>query len=381
MIDIIKTRIIHLKKEWISLLFWLSFPIIATILVIILTDAVQEDIKIPIGVVLEEESPLTTELYQAIQETPLLRTYVLDENEAIDQLNKQELDSVFVIRKGYESNIRQNNRDQLIMGYRTNLSFGYIPVSEMIVSYVQQDASRSKSAYVVKDLIEYYNSDINPTWDEVIEQSKLIQIEQSLLHSSFTFNGNNESKHDETVTIFKTWSLWAIFSLLSSLLIFDWIIKEKQSNLVSRFTFMRFSFKSYLFQNFIVYTLLLYAIDLLAVVLFKLILNEVVALSFIFSILSYRLLINMGAFLFSSLFRHTYLYYSSAFIVSLLTAILSGAILPVEGIMSRFLWLEHFNPLNSFLSGHVFNIWLLVFILFMIFWYLRKDDDDDVKSK
>lgn len=373
MINIIKTRFIHLKKEWLALLIWLIFPVIATLLMIYLTDTIQDDVRIPIGIVLEEETVLSTELYESIKETPLLRAVKLSEDEAKNQLNKQDLDSVFVIRDGYENNIKKNNRNRLIMSYRSDLSIGYIPVSEMIISYVQQDASRSKSVYAIKDLLEKYNSKMNVTYDEVINQSKIIQEEQSLIHSTFAFNNDRVNKTNDKVDIFKPWHLWAIFTLLATLLIFDWVIKERKSKTTIRFTFMRISFKTYLLQNFVIYTVILGAFDLLTLVAFNMIFDETMSLYFIFVILSYRLLINTGAFLFSLMFNNNFFHYSSAFIVTLITAILSGAIIPIDGIINRFSWIETLNPLNSFLSGEVLNIWVLIFILLILFWYVKKE--------
>src|SRR5690625_7077636 len=100
--DILQTRLIHWKKQWLHLLFWFIFPIITTILIITATNAIQDETKVPVGIVLGENTQLAENLFESIKENPLIRVYELNESEAIDQLNKHELDSVFVIKKGYE---------------------------------------------------------------------------------------------------------------------------------------------------------------------------------------------------------------------------------------------------------------------------------------
>ena len=364
MIDIIQTRIIHWKKEWMSLLFWLVFPILLTLLLITIVNDIQTDTKVPIGIVMEEETPLAIELYESIEANPLVRVYKLDEIEATYKLGKHELDSVFVIRKGYESNVRKNSRHRLILSYKSDLSLAYIPVSEMIVSYVQQDTGRSKAASVIKQLSEQYKTDQYWTWDEIIERSKIIQTEQSLLHTTFAFTNPDNLESDHDFTIFKTWSLWAIFALLATLLLSDWVIKEKRSSIRPRFAFMSISFKSYLLQNLVVMTVLLYLFDLLAMVIFYFYLTEPITLSLFSTLFFYRLTISSGAFLLALVFKNSHLYFSTSFALTLLIAIMSGAILPIEGIIKRFPWME---------TSHLFYALLVIFILSIGIWYARKE--------
>src|SRR5690625_1339194 len=156
MISIIKMRLLHWKKQVFTLLLWLLFPIIATICTIFLTNTVQEDSQIPVGIVMEEESQLAYELLEAINQTNFIRAEKMSERAALHSLETHEMDSVIIIREGYQEQIANGSRNRLLVSYKSDLSFAYTPVSEMIISRVQQDTGRSKAAYTVKELSEAY---------------------------------------------------------------------------------------------------------------------------------------------------------------------------------------------------------------------------------
>lgn len=372
MIDIFKTRLIHLKKQWPSLLFWLLLPIGATVIIISITNSIQADTKVPVGVVLEEETDLAMDLYDSIKQTPFIRVHETTEEEALYKLKKHELDSVFIIHDGYEEQIRLGHRNRLVTSYQSDLSFAYSPVKEMIVSYAQQETGRSKAAHTVQMLSEQYNQNKRWTWEEIIKKSKSIQKEENLLQTRFSFANTEQIAASNELIIWNTWGLWAIFSVLSTFLLFDWLIKENNANILPRFAFIRFSFKNYILKNFLLYTMLYLLFDAIAISVFHTFLHEPISLSFIGAIISFRLIVNTGIFLFARCFKNIFLFYSVSFVVILFLAITSGAILPVDGIVTRYKWIEHLHPLHPFLSGEIGYVWLIILSLFITIWYVRR---------
>lgn len=367
------TRLIHLKKQWLILLFWLLFPIFSTMIIITLANKIQEDTKVPVGLVLEEETPLTLELYHSMKTIPLIRVYQLSETEAIDQLNKHQLDSVFVIRKDYDNKIRKGSRNRLVTGYQSDLSLAYLPVQEIILSYVQQDAGRSKAAHVVNKLRDQYAGHQQWTWDSIVEKSRHIQVEQQLLHTTFSFTNTDIKEQDTGFTLLKPWAIWSLSTLLSTFLLFDWLIKERRPGIMPRFAFMRLSLKSFLIQNLIIYVVLQLIFDAIALTSFYLFFKETITFSVISAVIFYRLLISLGAFLFALPFKNTYVFYSASFVVTLLMAIGSGALLPIDGVVRRYPWFEWINPLHAFLSMEWLNIWLPTCLILLTLWYVRKE--------
>ncbi|RKQ37965.1 ABC transporter permease [Oceanobacillus halophilus] len=369
MIDIIKTRFIHWKKQRISLLFWLLFPMICTIFIIQLITAIQEDSQIPVGIVMEEDTVLANHLYAKIKNTPILRVVNVTETEAKQKVESHELDSAFVIQEDYEENIKKGKRNWLIKSYSSNLSFAFTPVKEMIISFVQEETGRSKTAHTVHDLST--DSEIKFSWEEVTKKAKNIQVEEDLLLTTFSFANTPNASKDPNITPVNTWGIWAVLSLLSTFLIFDWVIKERKSVLLLRYPFIRFSIKSFLLRNLLLYTMLLFFVDIITVILFHYVLNESLTLAGIGLLFMYRFMINLGAFLSGLMFHRLMSYYGFSFIITMFISILSGATVPIDGLTNRFPWIVIYNPLYSFLEQEWFNPWLLLLLLVVILWRIK----------
>ncbi|MFA1821244.1 ABC transporter permease [Virgibacillus oceani] len=373
MISILKMRLLHWRKQVLTLLFWLLFPMVATISVMYITSNVQEDSEIPVGVVMEEDSMLANELVESIMQTDFIRVEEMTEKEALRSLEMHELDSVFVIRDGYQDQVERGTRNRLLMTYQSDLSFAYTPVSEMIISYVQQDTGRSKAAYTVLDLSEAYDIANLWSWEEVVAKSKEVEAEENLLQTAFSFQGAVPDSSDGNMILLDAWGLWTVFSILAALLLFDWLIKERRNNLYPRFIFFRISFKLYLMLNALIYTLLFLIFDFLTVFTFHIFLGGELSWFFLFVLISYRFMLNTGVFLFTMLFRSVSMFYTVSFALTLLIAIISGAVLPTEGLTNRISLLEILNPFRAFLNGEASLIWLLIFLLFIGLWFIRKE--------
>jgi len=372
--NIILTRFIHLKKHWVSFIFWLILPLIGTITIIQMADELGEDSKIPVGMVLEESTTQALALYQSIQDNSLLAVEKLNENEALNKLEKHELDSVFIIKKGYEESIKQGNRNRLVTSYHSNLSFAYTTVKEMIVSLVQQDTGRSKAAYIVNDLSEEYHQKEKWTWDEIVETSEIVQEEENLLNNSFSYSEVNQTNEKPTDALLNPWGIWAVLSVLCSLFIFDWVVKERITPTRQRFFFLKISHHGYLIRNLVIYTIILFLVD----IVFFLIINQLYTtknINFILTLLSFKLMILLGSFLVALCFRKLFNYYSFSVVLTLIIAIISGAVFPIKDITSLYQNIAWLNPFHAFLSEDITFIWTIILTIFTIVWYFREEND------
>ncbi|WP_179151890.1 ABC transporter permease [Oceanobacillus senegalensis] len=367
MVEILTTRWFHWKKQIFSLLFWLLFPIIGTLVLLQVLNTLQEDSKIPVGIVMEDESHLAEELYQSIKQTPFIRIDELTEIEAKQMVQNHKLDSAFIIEENYEKEIIKGNRNWLITAYSSNLSFAYQPVKEMIVSYVQEDTGRSKAAAAIYAINEEAKS--NWTLQEIITKTKEIQLRENLLRTTFSING--KGKGDSTTNIWSIWGIWAILTILSTFFLFDWVIKGQQSATRLRFTFMKYSWKGFLLRNLLLHTILFYLFDIVASILFYIFVQENLTWKLLFFIFLYRVMVNLAAFLIALLFNKLYVYYSVSFIITMIVTIISGAILPMDRIIKHFPWIEAINPFQSFLEKNWGNPWLILFIIWMIIWLIK----------
>jgi len=374
MIAILQTRLLHWKKQWLSLLFWILLPMMITVVFVSVANAIQEESKIPVGIVMEDDSALSENLYDSLKASPLIRVVRVSEAGAKLQVENHELDSAFVIRDGYADKIQSGNRNRLIKSYKSDLSFAYTPVSEMIISHIQEDTGRSKAAHTVRSLHDYFQGSEQPwTWEEIVATSKEIQAEENLLRTTFSFSSTGGTTDTKEITLWNIWGLWGVLSMLTTFLLFDWVIKEKNSNIIPRFAFIRFSFKSYLLQTGLWYTILLFMVDLITVAVFHYFLNEPVTWSLIAAILSYRLTLNFAAGILALISRHLSVYYSVSFILTLGLALISGAIIPIDGIMDQIPWLKLINPMIPFLDREFVQPWLIVLVIVLGIWLIRKE--------
>ncbi|SHG34462.1 ABC transporter permease [Ornithinibacillus halophilus] len=363
------TRMFFWKKQWPNLLFWFAFPFVACLSIIHLTDRIQEDVQVPVGFVLEEETLKTDELLQKLEQSDLITPTLLTEEEAIHQLQIHELDSVFIIHEGYEEQIRKGNRNNLVTGIKSNMSFAYSSVKEMVISMVQEETVRSKAAYTVMGLNEQYSGSDSWSYDEIIDETYEVQQQENLITSNLLFNDSVEATEKPSFIEWNTWGLWAIFGLLSTLLLMDWIIKEKNSNTFIRFSFIKIPWHRYLLYTLILYFLAFSLTDLLAIF----ILDETFSVRILMVLLSFRLTALIMSFFLALLFNNRLVYYGVAFAITLFISVISGVIIPIDGLISNLHWLEGINPINAIQNNEVTISWLFITILGLLLWLIRKE--------
>ncbi|AIF45376.1 ABC transporter permease [Virgibacillus sp. SK37] len=373
---ILTTRLLFWKRQKGMLLFWMLLPIILTFSIIMVIETAQGNGKIPVGIVLQEKTDYTDRLLKELNNISSLQVEVLTEEEALHQIEIHKLDSAFIIKEGYTEKILKGSRNRLISGIRSDLSFGYTPVSEAIQSIIQQDTGRVKAAFTVQQLSKVYDSSSTWTIDEIVKKSKEIEKQQNLLQTSFSFTTAEESPVEKKSSLVNPWGLWAIFSFLSTLLLYDWLIKEKTSPIYKRFTFTKFSFKMYAIQNSFIYLCLFLLFDIITVSLFTIFLTEPISLTFIISLVMFRLTLIMAAFTLALLFKNAYLYYVFSFSFSLIVAITSGSIIPMDRLPEKISVINSLHPLQPFLHNEIGFLWFILLSAIVIFWHGRKGKSD-----
>lgn len=379
MMDTVTTRWLHMKKHLLSILFWAVFPILFTWLILSGSEVVQDQSQIPVGIILQEDSEMATQLKEKMDTSELIRVVEMDnETEAKQMVTRHELDSAFIIKKGYADAIQAGQRNRLITSYRTDLSMGYTPVAEMIASFVQEDSGKAKTAYTILNLGESLNSSSIPAYQEVIDEIYSIEESENLLFTSFTLLGE-DTETDVGFSLFQNpWGLWSVFALLSTFFLFDWLIKERNAAARIRFVFNRFSFHQYLIRNLVLYSLGLFILDMLAWIAFYFLYGEGWSQLQFAYILSFRLTICMCAFLAGLVFKKLLPYYITAVLIILITVIISGIILPMDGIYASYPWVAYLNPLRQIVYDQLWSGWTWIGPICLIVWYVRGVYNDAV---
>ncbi|SER27215.1 ABC-2 type transport system permease protein [Gracilibacillus ureilyticus] len=367
--DVFITRFMLLKKNKISLIIWLLAPIAVTIAFLATANTVEDDFTVPVGLVLEEETNSALELYEEMKESPLVTVSLLSEHDAIRQVEQHELDSVFIVKQGYEQAIESGDRRNILESYYSDRSFAYNSVKEMIVSIIQQETGRVKAANTVMALEKELSGSQKWSKTEIITKSNQIQAEEDLLNNEFRYLGDKFSSSNSGIE-WNPWMIWAFAAMLFTLFLFDWVIKERNAIVGIRFYFAKIKFSNYMLYSLSFYILLLFIIDLLTAAAFYLLYQNSINL---ITLLSYRITICLFSFLLVCLIRKTYVSYVLAIALTLTLVVLSGALLPFGGIGVTKEWLNLLNPLSRFLSGEWTMEWLGLCLTGVLIWYVWEE--------
>ncbi|GLO66798.1 MULTISPECIES: ABC transporter permease [Oceanobacillus] len=373
MIQVWKTRLMQLKKRWLTIAFWTLFPFLLTWIIIETTEVIQDESKIPVGIVLKENTEMAHQLKENLQSSTFVEVMDITEAEAKRMVATHEIDSAFIIEKGYEDAILNGERNRLISSYTSNFSFGYVPIREMIGSFVQEDSGKAKAAQTILQLGEYLNTNNLPTTSEIIQKIQEVEISENLVYTSFQFQGEDDREGNTQNYLIKPWQIWGIFSLLSTLLIFDWVIRDRDTSMQSRFAFIRYSFKQYMLSNLLFYICFLYIIDILTAIGFYYLFQDQWQWNLPFVLLSYRVLITLIAFLIAICFQKYLIYYSFAFSFVLVVFLISGTIIPIEGLTQIVPWIDTLNPMYAFSEQELWHPLFILAAITLVFWYMKGE--------
>ncbi|MEO4053851.1 ABC transporter permease [Solibacillus sp. CAU 1738] len=364
------TRLIRLKKEWKSILFWFVFPFIMTVIVMQTIGAVQESTNIPIGVVLEEETELATELVENLEQTSNIQLQYLSLHSALYKLEKYELDSVIVIKKGFEDKLKTGYRNQVIKMYSTDRSIAPFTTVETVSSYVQDQASRYKAVGEIQKLYTKNNVQEVVDAEEIIEKSKKRLEEKDLITPMFQFSTDSYVVSSEQTALLNVWGVWALFSMLATFFIFDWIIKENTKAIAVRWLYTTVTFRWYSLWNLFLYILLIVAANVLSVLLLTIVLDVMIRPQFLFVIIIFSVTISMVSFVIAYRFTKPFFYYVTSILLSLLLAVLGGSFVPIDGLTRRFEGVQYLSPVHALLLEKPNWLWLICIaaILFVSVW-------------
>ncbi len=372
MIRLVQTRLMHFSKHYKSLLFWLLLPLFASVIFVSIDAKVEDQLRIPIGIVIEKDSPLLGELRESIEDLPLIETHYLSYEEAMHELENHTIDSVFEFPAEYDEAILGNDRRGIVSHYTSNMSFAAIPVKESIVSFIQEQLNRSKAATTVEDLFNEYNQP-PPAKEEVIETSKDIQKSEQLIETTMSYVGNS-SETTENNAFISALDIWVLFVLFSTMMMFEWIVRERNHPAFIRLGFTAYHPKRYLLSQLSIYIVLFTMIDLLTFAVLVYGMNEGMTASTLITSLVFRITTALGFFLVALLFKQRFSYITGCIFIFLILVGTSGMILPIDGIVRHIPLFADLHPLQPVMHGDISYIWLILSVSFCILWLFKKEN-------
>lgn len=361
----------RLKKEWKSVFCWLIAPILLTVFVMKTFGALQEESEVPIGLIIEDSSALAQNLAYEIEKNDMLFVRYMELDDALHKLKQHELDSVFVIREGYGESVLANRRNGLIEAYSSNRSFAYPAISETIMSLAQQDISRSKAAMVIRLLFHEYGLENEWDYDEIIQKSVEKQKNESLLHTSFSYGEQAGQPDERPLELLNSRAVWAFFTIIAAFFLFDWMIKESRPSMQVRWLYTSTSFKSHAVRMLGLYSYLTILSDVLTLFVFHFVLQDPVTWSFILPMFTFRVTLNLFAFLLAIAYRQLFMYYMTGVAAALLLTVTGGAVVPLDALSRKWGWVEVISPVRSLMTTTIPVAWILLLFIVLASWFVR----------
>ncbi|WP_274307141.1 ABC transporter permease [Solibacillus daqui] len=361
------TRMLLIKKQAFSTFIWLVMPLVLTTVLIHWMTDVVEDGQVPVAIVDEDNSELSKAFIQELQQIDLLNIQLMSKQKALYALEKNQIDSVFIVKRHFEKQLRNNKRHHLIEAYSTNRSYFYFAVKENISSLAQRKATQAKAAHEVKKLLNKYESDIHWSFDQIVAEGEQREERYELLTVDFSFY-NESSTPTKKDVLLSPWGIWAFFALISTFYLLDWIIKESNHPVVVRWLQTKISYTTYFFNTLGFYLLFMFGIDFLT---YQLLETKFVWFEFL-AIVIFRLSCVALALFVAVHMKHTLSYHFITPIITLLLTFLGGAFIPIEQLVVKWPLLSGISPVYALLQWDVSLIWSIFIVLVCIYVYRKE---------
>lgn len=361
------TRMLLVKKQALSLFIWLVMPLVLTVVLVQWLNDVVEDGQIPIAIVDEDDSDYSRAFIEELQQIDVLNIQLMTKQKALYALEKNQIDSAFIIKRKFEEQLRNNKRNQLIEAYSTNRSYFYFAVKENISSLAQQKATQAKAAYEVKKLLTKYESTISWSFDEIVAASQEREERYELLSVEFSYLNAIPSASEKS-SLLNPWAIWAFLSLISTFYLLDWIIKEANQAVVVRWLQSKIAYVRYFFSTLSIYLIFMLFMDVLT----YRILEEQFIWSDVLALLAFRICSVALALLFAVHMKNVWSYYAITPLIALLVAFVGGAFIPMEQLFNKWPVVSEFSPVFAFLQWEVSLVWLTIALLSVLYVYRKE---------
>lgn len=357
-------KIREILRHPLSLVLIFFIPLGLTLIVGNLVEKGQKQLEIPIAIIDEDQSDLSRLLVERISGQAKIHLYKVSGEKAERMLLRNEVDSVFVIKKGFQKILLTGEREHSIEVWTSPSSMAEGIVREVIASETARLTSDVKAAdWVVK---VFKNLDIHidqsKTWNAAYDYTDsqwepeplmTIQYDQLYLEES----GADGAKMGDSPYL----RLWTFFTMLSCFLTSDWIVREK-GVLFLRIQSTYNGLVSYLIQN---------TVALFIFHLFQTLLAFYIFVKANIIQMRHELLLLMIVYLFvcmsfsgwlASFTKQIGSYYIVSFLFVINIGILGGSFFPVQEFSSTLLKLSVFFPQNLLVSSQQLKIQIPLFV-------------------
>ncbi|MTH54669.1 hypothetical protein GKZ89_14800 [Bacillus mangrovi] len=238
------------------LLLLLFLPAAAILAIHYFSGEVEGDLSIPVAVVDQDQSDLSKTLIKRLKQQERLELEETGSKEAQNLLLREETDTVFIIKNGFEEAVNNGDREELIELRTTPLSVASGVVREMAASEIIRLTSNAKAADRVEKLADQYNAAFPASGnlrdeayqyaDQQWEPEPLMTIE----YNEAAVSGAQMPETGEKAGFLPgPLQIWTAITLVLCMISCDWIIKERDA-LFKRITTTPAGLNEYMLKSF-----------------------------------------------------------------------------------------------------------------------------------
>lgn len=240
--NLLLIKLTDLFRHPVKLLFYTVIPIISVFLLGILLEEGQRGIKVPIALVDEDESEFSELILKRMKGEERIQIIPAQIEEAEKMLLKHEVDSVFIIKDGFQKQLFEGKEDSIVDILLTDASVAYGIVREAIAAEILRLSSNIQAADWVERSFQdlgILKSSPDDLWNEAFRYTDGQWEPEPLMTANFVLeNVNNENNEiNESVIVnngienlYSPYiGIWTFFAMLVTILSLDWLVKEKTS--------------------------------------------------------------------------------------------------------------------------------------------------------
>lgn len=351
----------------------LLIPLAATMLLSSFFEKQQKELVIPIGVVDLDQSDFSKEIIKGMNNQEMLVIYEGSSEEGSELLERNEVDSVFVIQPGFQEQLLKEEREGTIELWISPNSVLSGVIQEVVASEVTKITSAIKAANNVQQLYKRYHVINEFDWQDAFD----FTLKQWEPEPPMTINyaeGKNQFEHqDETEEnpLFVPYlGIWSFFTMSSCFIASVWVVKERPI-LFSRIRTTYKGLSAYIGQTTGAF-LLFYSgqavLSFLILSHFEWIERESTLLVGMITFVIFSLSLSIWLAVF---FQHLGAYYIAGLLITFILTLLGGGFFPIAEFSSSLEVLSSWLPYQLLEEKSTAEGWKLLFITLgssLLFW-------------
>lgn len=214
-----------------NFLLILLIPLAATLLLGGFLEKQQKELVIPIGIVDLDESDFSKELIRGMNNQEMLLIYEVSSEEGNELLERNEVDSVFVIKPGFKEQLLKEGREETIELWISPNSVLSGVIQEVVASEVTKITSAIKASNKVQQLYKRNHISSDFVWQDAYDFT-LKQWEPEPLMTINYMEDNKlpleqEVKTEGTSLFVPYMGIWSFFTMSSCFIASVWVVKER----------------------------------------------------------------------------------------------------------------------------------------------------------